>query len=106
MVSKNKKDAPQYVDKYTYRVGIDMDLAPISKNSEIFADMTNNALKLGLEKALNHLNGHVLKVATMCSGTESPILALQLFQESKFVSWQCSDICSPSHRIEGPRYQF
>jgi hypothetical protein len=74
---------PQYVDNYKYRIGIDLKVPPMSKNSDIFADMVQNARAIGLDEVIKHLNGRKLNVATMCSGTESPILALQLFQECK-----------------------
>jgi hypothetical protein len=67
-----------YKDTFDYRVGIDETLRPISDIQEIFNDMTAKALKLGFGRFLKHLNGRELRVATMCSGTESPLLALQL----------------------------
>ncbi|EPS37854.1 hypothetical protein H072_8336 [Dactylellina haptotyla CBS 200.50] len=52
------------------------ELPPISSIQDIFTDITkrNEQLK---DVAL-HLNGRPLRVATMCSGTESPLLALGL----------------------------
>ena len=49
----------------------------------MFADMTIKARPLGLDKAVEHLNGRPLRVATMCSGTEAPILALRLVAGGK-----------------------
>jgi hypothetical protein len=66
-----------------YKIGVQEHLRPIHKIPDIFADMTENALKVGLVDFLKHLSGRKLKVATMCSGTESPILALQLFGEGE-----------------------
>lgn len=40
--------------------------------------------KLGFEKVIERLNGRSLRVATMCSGTESPMLAIENIAESKF----------------------
>ena len=37
----------------------------------------------GIKEMVEHLGPRKLKVATMCSGTESPILALGLIAESK-----------------------
>jgi hypothetical protein len=68
---------------YRYKIGVQEHLKPIHKIPDIFADMIENALKVGLDKFLTHLNGRKLKVATMCSGTESPVLALQLFGEGE-----------------------
>ncbi|CAA9957087.1 DNA repair protein rad8 [Pyrenophora teres f. maculata] len=56
--------------------GIDLSLKPLSNIEDCMSDMTIKALKLGLPEALGHLKGRPIKVATMCSGTESPLLAL------------------------------
>lgn len=69
-----------------YKSGIDESLPPISDISEIFAEMTNTALDHGLLNAINHLEGKALRVATVCSGTESPILALTEICARKLVS--------------------
>ncbi|KAH8434119.1 putative SNF2 family helicase [Aspergillus melleus] len=45
---------------------------------EIYRSMTSRALELGLAKVLEHLGGRALRVATVCSGTESPLLALEM----------------------------
>lgn len=73
----------QYSDNYTYRVGIDKSLPPISKNADIFADMTSRALGLGFDKVVKMLGTYKLNIATMCSGTESPVLALKLVSDCK-----------------------
>ncbi|KAI9836785.1 MAG: hypothetical protein M1819_000950 [Sarea resinae] len=70
------------VGESTRGLGIDESLSPISHIDEIFDDMTNKAMELGLEEFTNHLNGRKLRVGTMCSGTESPILALSQFASS------------------------
>ena len=70
-------------DSWNYKPGIDSSLAPLHDIGDIFYDMTSKGRQLGLEKALAHLGMRKLKVATMCSGTESPILALDLVSESK-----------------------
>lgn len=74
-------------DGWTYKLGIDTTLAPLHDIDEIFSDLTSKARKLGLESALKHIGGRNLRVATMCSGTESPLLALDLIGESKSDSW-------------------
>ncbi|KAF2213398.1 hypothetical protein CERZMDRAFT_30029, partial [Cercospora zeae-maydis SCOH1-5] len=55
-------------------------LPPLSDTREIFEDIISKALTMGLSEALDNLPGP-LRVATMCSGTESPLLALELFQQ-------------------------
>ncbi|KAH7064622.1 hypothetical protein B0J12DRAFT_693058 [Macrophomina phaseolina] len=62
--------------------GINEELPPLSNIQDIFDDITNKALKHGLKDALQALNGNEFRVATMCSGTESPVLALQLVSEA------------------------
>lgn len=59
------------------------DLPPLHTLTEIFADMASNALKLGFEHVLSRLGSRPLRVATMCSGTEAPLLALELIQTGK-----------------------
>ncbi|KAJ3052919.1 hypothetical protein HK097_005420 [Rhizophlyctis rosea] len=52
------------------------DLPPISDITAIFSDIVSHSPKLPL--VATHLQGRPLRVATMCSGTESPLLALGL----------------------------
>lgn len=61
--------------------GINFDLPPLSDVKDIFHDMTEKALKLGLGKVSNHLQSRPLRVATMCSGTEAPLLALEMVND-------------------------
>lgn len=61
--------------------GLNMDLPPLSSIDEIFKDIISKALSLGLREALK-TNPRPLRVATMCSGTESPLLALEMVQDS------------------------
>ncbi|KAF2649386.1 hypothetical protein K491DRAFT_771566 [Lophiostoma macrostomum CBS 122681] len=58
-------------------LGINLKLPPLSRMEDIFADMASRALPLGLDKALKDLSGHSFRIGTMCSGTESPLLAVQ-----------------------------
>ncbi|KAK6543033.1 hypothetical protein TWF694_006963 [Orbilia ellipsospora] len=52
------------------------ELPPISSIHDIFEDITKRNEKL--KDVAVHLNGRPLRIATMCSGTESPLLALDL----------------------------
>ena len=71
-------------DRWTYKVGIEGTLPPISKIDEMFFDMTTKAWKyLGLQPAVQDLVQRKLRIATMCSGTESPLLALQMINIGK-----------------------
>ncbi|KAF1848463.1 uncharacterized protein K460DRAFT_308788 [Cucurbitaria berberidis CBS 394.84] len=62
--------------------GIDLNLPPINNINDVFADMTARAVELGLCEALKNLKGQVINVATMCSGTESPLIALELLSKA------------------------
>lgn len=61
--------------------GLDTRLPPLSTVDEIFKDMTAKALELGLKEVLETTK-QPLRVATMCSGTESPLLALEMVQDA------------------------
>lgn len=58
-------------------------LPPMHKLEDIFQDMAAKALELGFDIVLRHLRGRALRVATMCSGTESPLLGLEMIQRGK-----------------------
>lgn len=71
-----------------------LDLPPLNDIRDIFLDITKKALrtepdidlipglKNDLKDVIDHFKGTPLRVGTMCSGTESPILALRLVQQS------------------------
>ena len=67
--------------------GLNPNLKPLHKIDEIFADLTENALQNGLIKFLEAFGSRKLKVATLCSGTESPLLALQMVAESERIGF-------------------
>ena len=59
------------------RVAADQsDLPPLSNIPKMFADLVARAEKLPV--VVDRLAGRKLRVATMCSGTESPLLALRM----------------------------
>lgn len=59
---------------------LDSDLPPLHRLADIFTDIASKALELGFKDVLFRLGGRPLRVATMCSGTEAPLLALELIQ--------------------------
>ena len=61
---------------------IDLTLPPLHEISDIFKDMVSRALPLGLRDAASKLEKRPLRVATMCSGTESPLLALEMIRDA------------------------
>ncbi|KAI9675585.1 MAG: hypothetical protein M1817_000951 [Caeruleum heppii] len=77
-----KKKPKLTTDTWQFKPGLDATLPPMHELDEIFDDMASKAVKMGVRKAVDCLQGRKLKVATMCSGTESPILALELIAES------------------------
>ena len=54
------------------------ELPPISSIPAIFLDMVKRFPKI--KSVVEHLKGRKMRVATMCSGTESPLLALDLIR--------------------------
>ncbi|KAG8623705.1 hypothetical protein KVT40_008681 [Elsinoe batatas] len=61
---------------------LDLSLPPIASVQKAFQDMVRVSLSQGFDKTVHGLEGRALRVATMCSGTESPLLAIQLIQEA------------------------
>jgi hypothetical protein len=56
--------------------GVDLRLPPLSNIEDCMSHMAAKAVDLGLLDSLNHLAERPIRIATMCSGTESPLLAL------------------------------
>ncbi|KJX97379.1 DNA repair protein rad8 [Zymoseptoria brevis] len=71
---------------------INLNLAPRSAIDDIFLDMTNKAISRGLGQAVAAIGGRPLRVATMCSGTESPLLALEMIRD-------CLTLISPDLKL-------
>lgn len=65
--------------KLARRNGLDRSRPPISSIYEIFDDMAATAIELHL---CEHIPSRKLRIFTMCSGTEAPLLAMQLMQRS------------------------
>lgn len=63
------------------RKSLDLDLPPIYNLKDIFDDICRKAVNLGFENVLRHLGSRKLRVVTMCSGTESPLLALEMISD-------------------------
>ena len=65
-------------DKYTSPE--ESSLPPISRLPDIFLDIVSRLS--GVKTLAEHIKGRTLRVATMCSGTESPLLALNLISRA------------------------
>jgi hypothetical protein len=71
------------LDKHVYKTGLDGSLPPIHELEEIFQDISKKAITNGIQAAIRHLGSRKLRVVTMCSGTESPLLALEMVSKSE-----------------------
>lgn len=49
-------------------------LPPVSDLNEMFSDLIDNPALAGIQDLVDRLDGRKLRIATMCSGTESPLL--------------------------------
>ncbi|KAJ7446763.1 hypothetical protein FB451DRAFT_1291430 [Mycena latifolia] len=79
---ESEDDAPAATSKADSKItSPDMsDLPPIHEIPDIFADLVSRIPKI--KDVAERVNGRKLRVATMCSGTESPLLALELIQKA------------------------
>lgn len=62
----------------------DYGLPPLHRLEDIFEDITEKTFSKGLGGALKFLENRPLRVATVCSGTESPLLALQMVKKGQY----------------------
>ncbi|KAJ7504292.1 hypothetical protein B0H11DRAFT_2273456 [Mycena galericulata] len=78
---ETEDDAPAVASKADKVISPDMsDLPPIHEIPAIFDDLVGRIPKI--KEVAQHISGRKLRVATMCSGTESPLLALELIQKA------------------------
>lgn len=78
-------DIPEFVrsqvdEKNRY---LALNLPPMYSLEEIYSDFAAKAMSLGFEEVLKHIGDRPLRVGTVCSGTESPIMAMELLQKGK-----------------------
>jgi hypothetical protein len=68
--------------------GLDLSLPPMHSLPDIFEDMVSNGLDVHggkhLQEVVDYLKGGKLRIGTMCSGTECPILALGMINDGQF----------------------
>ena len=67
-------------------VAIDGTLPPLHDIQDIFAHMASQALGLG-NGTLKSFDGEVLRLGTMCSGTEAPVLFLEAICKREFETY-------------------
>lgn len=61
--------------------GLDLSMPPMSEISAMFEDLTKNAGRNGLYEAIAAFTGRHIRLATMSSGIESPLLAISEIQD-------------------------
>jgi hypothetical protein len=76
---KSSKKESLVEAKITHNL-LDTGRAPLSDINDIFSDLASKAIKLGFLAACANFQDQPLRIVTMCSGTESPILAMRLLQ--------------------------
>ncbi|EPQ62269.1 BgtA-21149 [Blumeria graminis f. sp. tritici] len=75
----------KYFDSWAgFKLGYDNSREPLATIDSIFEHLTGEFVKNNLfTSMIEHLNGRSLRIATMCSGTECPVIALEFICESK-----------------------
>lgn len=58
--------------------GLDLNFRPINEIRDMFSDLVEKARELGLGNSPLFSGRRPIRIATMCSGTESPLLACRL----------------------------
>lgn len=61
--------------------GLDLNFRPINDIRDMFSDLVAKACELGLGRSPLFGNRRPIRIATMCSGTESPLLACRLISK-------------------------
>jgi hypothetical protein len=85
LLKARRKSQNGHISQRKAGKGIDQSLPPLHDIQGIFDDLTQKAVELGLCDALAKLAGRPINVATMCSGTESPLIALDRISQGMFI---------------------
>ncbi|CEL01085.1 hypothetical protein ASPCAL00677 [Aspergillus calidoustus] len=64
------------------RTQLALSLPPLYKLSDIYKSLADKAINLGLDEVLEYLGERPLRVVTVCSGTEAPLLALEMVKDN------------------------
>ena len=88
-IVKDTKQAQAKNIKFDHVKAFNGDVEPISEPQDMFDDMVRRANKSaaikgkkGVSQLLEHVGDRPIRVATMCSGTESPVLALKMIAKA------------------------
>lgn len=76
-----------------------LNLPPMYTLEEIYSDFAAKAMSLGFGEVLKHIGDRPLRVATVCSGTESPIMAMELLQTGTLLYSSCLSFTPDSMRV-------
>lgn len=86
-------DIPERVNlKYQFggdKCKLNLILPPMYNIEDIFKSITEHAMRCGFKKFLDHMDSKPLRIATACSGTESPLLALQMVERRTLTALWC-----------------
>ncbi|KXT14985.1 hypothetical protein AC579_7740 [Pseudocercospora musae] len=80
--ASNRSRAVNLLRSRKLHQGPELSLPPIFNIDDIFEDLTSRALALGFDRTVHALFNRPIRVATMCSGTESPLLALGMIGDA------------------------
>lgn len=61
--------------------GIDLSLPPLNNVEDCVEDMMRKSLQHGLKAVLDHLHDQPIRIGTMFSGTEFPLIAMKLISD-------------------------
>lgn len=82
-ITRPKPHTKKYTDTHKYESGIAGNLPDVSKIDKVFLKIIEKLMPLGLEHTLEMLDNRPLNIATMCSGTEAPVLCFRLTNQGK-----------------------
>lgn len=85
-LKKQSKAARRGESVALYGTGIHHELAPIQEFQEMITDMVQRVYEVNeLRKAIERMAPYQLNVATMCSGTEAPLLAFEALGDGQSI---------------------
>jgi hypothetical protein len=83
VLAPHKKTQNSKSEKKGAQIWKNWDLPPLNNIEEIIGDMAAKATQMNIKSELKKLRGRPINVATMCSGTESPLIFLNMIAKGK-----------------------
>lgn len=81
-------DIPEHIQlKHQYggvKARLDLSKPPIYKLDDIFRSITDHAVGVGFKDFIEYMGSTKLRVATACSGTDCPLLVLEMVQRCTY----------------------